>query len=78
MLDVAGKEYVAKEAGGVGEGEEEEEGGLEPHKLQELEEEEEEVRVVTTAAAAGGDYTDLMKKMDITACTVIVPKVPDT
>ena len=36
--------------------------------------EEEEVMMV----AAGGDYSDLMKKMDITACTVIVPKVSDS
>ena len=71
MLDVAGKEYVAKEAE---EGEEEEEEEQEP--VQQLEEvdEEEEVMVV----AAGGDYSDLMKKMDITACTVIVPKVSDS
>ncbi len=69
MLDVAGKEYVTKE-----EEEPEDEAGPDtedqPHEEQEDEEEE-----VVMSLGGGGDYAELMKKMDIIPCTVIVPKV---
>ncbi len=68
MLDVAGKEYVTKE-----EEEPEDEAGPDtedqPHEDQEDEEE------VVMSLGGGGDYAELMKKMDIIPCTVIVPKV---
>jgi hypothetical protein len=69
MLDVAGKEYVTKE-----EEEPEDEAGpdIEDQTQEQQEEEEEEV---VMSLGGGGDYAELMKKMDIIPCTVIVPKV---
>jgi hypothetical protein len=80
MLDVAGKEYVAKEAGGAGGGggEEEVEQGAQQEQQQQLIEEEDEEEEVLKMPTPAGDYTDIMKKMDITPCTVIVPKVSQT
>jgi hypothetical protein len=80
MLDVAGKEYVAKEAGGTGGGgggEEEVEQAAQQQQQEQIEEEmeEEEEEVMMMMPTPAGDYTDIMKKMDIAPCTVIVPKV---
>jgi hypothetical protein len=69
MLDVAGKEYVTKE-----EEEPEDEAGPDTEDQPQEDQEDEEEEVVMSLGG-GGDYAELMKKMDIIPCTVIVPKV---
>jgi hypothetical protein len=71
MLDVAGKEYVTKEE----EEPEDEAGGPDTEDQPHGEQEEDEEEEVVMSLGGGGDYAELMKKMDIIPCTVIVPKV---